>query len=105
MSDNLLTEDFDINDIPEKFIDKQSGKFRVKAMNDSYRELEKRFSSIPSIPKSADDYCINCDHGLFEVDKEMNKIFHQKGFTQEQVQTVYDLAAEKMVQHFGGEDK
>jgi hypothetical protein len=98
MSDNnLLTDDFDINDIPEKFLDKPSGRLRIKAMNDSYRELERKLSSQPSIPSSPEDYNIDCSHGLFEVDRDMNRTLHRNGFTQEQVQTVYDLAAEKMV--------
>ena len=38
-----------------------------------------------------------CDHGLFEEDKDLNLRMHAMGFTNEQVQFVYDIAAEKMV--------
>lgn len=88
---NLLT------DIPEKFKDPSTGAVRVNDLAKSYGELEKKLSAQPSAPKSHDEYCVNCDHGLFGVDAELNKRFHEKGFTNEQVQFVYDLAAEKMV--------
>jgi len=113
------------DEIPAKFKDPKTGEVRIDVMAKSYKELEKKASQSPSAPKSADEYCIDCNHGLFEIDDEMNKIFHEKGFTNEQVQTVYDLAAEKMVPmvmelagdfqadreieklitHFGGVDK
>lgn len=120
MNDTLLD-----NEIPAKFKDPDTGEVRMDAMVQSYKELEKRFSQMPSVPKTSDDYCINCDHGVFEIDTEMNKKLHEKGFTNEQVQIVYDLAVEKMipmviemagdfqaereveklVNHFGGPDK
>jgi len=113
------------DEIPAKFKDPKTGEVRIDAMAKSYKELEKKVSQNPPVPKSADEYCIDCNHGLFEMDTEMNKIFHEKGFTNDQVQTVYDLAAEKMVpmvmelagdfqadqeiekliNHFGGVDK
>ncbi len=83
--------------IPEKFKDPQTGELRTDSLLTSYSELEKRMSKMPTPPKSPDEYCINCDHGYFGVDKDMNKKLHEKGFTNEQVQVVYDLAAEKMV--------
>ncbi len=83
--------------IPEKFKDPQTGDLKVESLLTSYSELEKRMSKIPSVPKSPDEYCINCDHGYFGVDAQMNKKLHEKGFTNEQVQVVYDLAAEKLV--------
>lgn len=111
--------------IPDKFKDPSTGELKVESLLNSYSELEKRFSKMPSVPKSADEYCINCDHGYFGVDADMNKRLHEKGFTNDQVQFVYDLAAEKMVPmvfqiaadysaereieklvtHFGGEEK
>lgn len=83
--------------IPEKFKDPQTGELKVESLLTSYSELEKRLSRVPPVPKSHTDYCVNCDHGYFGVDDEMNKKLHEKGFTNEQVQIVYDLAAEKMV--------
>lgn len=120
MTDNLLD-----NQIPEKFKDPSTGGVRVDSLLKSYNELEKKLSSSPGAPKSPNDYCINCEHGLFGVDEELNRRFHDKGFTNDQVQFVYDLAAEKMVpmivemaadyqadreierlvSHFGGEEK
>lgn len=111
--------------IPDKFKDPSTGELKVESLLTSYSELEKRLSKTPSAPKSPDDYCVNCDHGYFGVDKDLNQKLHAKGFTNEQVQTVYDLAAEKMVplvfqiaadynaereveklvKHFGGEEQ
>lgn len=111
--------------IPDKFKDPSSGELKVDSLLTSYSELEKRLSKTPSVPKTPDDYCVNCDHGYFGVDKDLNQKLHAKGFTNEQVQTVYDLAAEKMVplvfqiaadynaereieklvKHFGGEEQ
>lgn len=92
MNDTLLD-----NEIPAKFKDPETGEVRMKDFAKSYKELEKKFSQAPVVPKSPEDYCINCDHGIFDIDADMNKILHEKGFTNEQVQTVYDLAAEKMI--------
>lgn len=120
MNDTLLD-----NDIPEKFKDSKTGALRTDVMLQSYKELEKKFSQSPSVPKTHDEYCVNCDHGFFDVDDEMNKKLHEQGFTNDQVQLVYDLAAEKMVpmivemagdfqaereveklvEHFGGPEK
>lgn len=83
--------------IPEKFKDPETGNVRLDALLQSYKELEKKLSGASSAPKSPDDYCIACDHGLFEVDPEVNARLHRHGMTQEQAQVVYDLAAEKMM--------
>lgn len=111
--------------IPDKFKDPNTGEVKMESLLTSYSELEKRLSRTPTPPKSPDDYCINCDHGYFSEDKELNAKLHAKGFTNEQVQIVYDLAAEKLVPlvfqvaadysaereieklvtHFGGEEK
>lgn len=111
--------------IPDKFKDPSTGELKVDSLLTSYSELEKKLSRMPAPPKSPDDYCINCSHGYFDVDADLNKKLHEKGFTNEQVQTVYDLAAErlvplvvqmaaeysaereieKLVGHFGGEEK
>lgn len=82
--------------IPDKFKD-ETGALKVDSLLTSYSELEKRLSRTPSPPKSAEDYCIDCSHGYFTADKELNQRLHEKGFTNEQVQIVYDLAAEKLV--------
>jgi hypothetical protein len=111
--------------IPDKFKNPETGELNIDNLLTSYSELEKKLSKGPSVPKSPDEYCIECQHGMFGVDADMNKRLHEKGFTNEQVQVVYDLAAEKMVplvvqmaadyradreieklvEHFGGDEK
>ena len=125
MSDNLLTETVDPAAIPEKFKDPQSGAVRMETLLNSYTELERKMSSQTKAPKAPDEYCIECRHGMFEPDMEVNERLHAKGLTNEQVQEVYDLAAEKLVpmivelagefqadrelekliSHFGGQEK
>ncbi len=128
---NLLfenTENIDPTNVPDKFKNPETGALRIDALINSYSELEKKMSSkpeMPSAPASHEEYCINCDHGMFEADEEINKRLHAKGMSQEQAQEVYDIAAEKMVPmvkeiaqdfsaeaevekliaHFGGADK
>lgn len=112
-------------DVPEKFKHPETGEVQIGMMAKSYKELESKLSQAPSAPKSYHEYCIDCSHGLFTADDEVNKRLHEKGFTPEQAQEVYDLAAEKMVpmiqeiaadfqadkeveklvQHFGGAQK
>jgi len=92
MTDNLLD-----NEIPEKFKDPDSGEIKVNDLARSYKELERKLSKTPSVPKSPDEYCVDCSHGLFEPDASINAQLHAKGFTPDQVQFVYDLAAERMV--------
>lgn len=111
--------------IPEKFRDLDTGGLKTDLLLSSYVELERRLSRVPAPPKTPEGYEISIPHSYFGVDAEMNKKLHEKGFTNEQVQFVYDLAAEKMVplvmqmaadynadreieklvQHFGGEEK
>jgi hypothetical protein len=85
------------NEIPEKFKDQETGKVRTDVLLQSYKELEKQFSKMPAVPKSAEEYCVQCDHGFFDIDNDLNKRLHEKGFTNDQVQFVYDIAAEKMI--------
>ena len=96
---NLLIEDVDPAIIPDKFKNAETGAIRLDALVNSYGELEKKMSekATHSAPASPEEYCVNCDHGMFEPDTEINKRLHAKGMSQEQVQEVYDLAAEKMV--------
>ena len=43
------------------------------------------------------DYKVDVSHGLFDVDPDVNHRLHRCGCTPEQVQEVYNLAAEKLV--------
>lgn len=97
MSINLLIEDLDETTIPEKFKEPQSGDLRVQALINSYSEMEKKLSGIQSAPKSPEEYCVDCSHGMFEPDVDINRRLHAKDFTQIQAQEVYDLAADKMI--------
>lgn len=130
--------------IPEKFWDPKTGRIRVDALLKSYLELERKLAGMVPAPgpdaapadkdrllsalgrpPSPEAYCIDCNHGLFGPDEEVNRRLHAAGMTNDQAQTVYDLAAERMVpmvrevaarfgaegelrrlvDHFGGEDK
>lgn len=96
--------------IPVKFWDAQTGAIRVDALLKSYLELERRLSGpadpavqrsealkLLGVPETADAYCIRCDHGLFDPDPDLNAQLHGAGFTPDQAQLVYDLAAERLV--------
>ena len=85
--------------VPEKFWDEKAKAIRVDALLKSYLELERKLSSAPKTsgaPETPDGYCISCDHGLFEPDPEINSRLHGAGFSAEQAQLVYDLAAERL---------
>lgn len=116
MDENLLNQSVDAApavEIPQKFIDPETGTLRTDALIKSYIALEKKLSTMgPSLadpegrmralkelgcPDCADDYDIDLSHGLFDKDDLLNQQFFEKGFTNDQVQMVYDLAAEKLV--------
>ncbi len=114
MTDNLLTPEIETSEnkpanIPEKFWDAEKQEIRTDALLNSYLELEKKLSGMINpddrqrvlsslgVPETADAYEIDVSHGLFPADPDMNKRLHERGFTPEQVQMVYDLAVEKMV--------
>ena len=83
--------------IPEKFKDPDTGEIKLDLLAKSYRELEQRLSQNPKPPAKPEEYCIECAHGLFEPDEEINHRLHAKGFTQDQAQEVYNIAADKMI--------
>ncbi|MES2728506.1 MAG: hypothetical protein V4621_00205 [Pseudomonadota bacterium] len=127
--------------LPEKFWDAKAGQVRLDALIKSYLHLEQKLSqSLPmpqgpedkqriyrllGQPETADGYQIDCSHGLFDSDSELNQKLFALGFSAEQAQAVYDAAAEKLVPlildvagefqadreldrlvgHFGGVDK
>lgn len=126
--------------LPERFWDARSGTLRLDALIGEFLEMERRLSEgaapgaavgtalpagIPAgIPEGPEGYCIDCAHGLFEPDPEVNARLHAAAFTPEQAQLLYDLAAERLapmiqdiaagmaaerdlerlVAHFGGEE-
>jgi hypothetical protein len=115
------------NDVPEKFWDPERGEMRTDALLKSYIELERKLGSIASldIPQSADEYGIKLDDPLLQSDADINARLHAAGFTRQQAQLVYDLAAERLtpmiaevasvfeadsqiarlIDHFGGAEK
>ncbi|HEY1096289.1 MAG TPA: hypothetical protein VGF14_03525 [Alphaproteobacteria bacterium] len=106
--DNLLNADAPANppveqkakpNVPDKFWDKDRQEIRVDSLLKSYLELEKKLSADKkkNVPETPRDYQIKLDHDLFTADDEINERLHEAGFTDAQVQLVYDLAAEKMV--------
>ncbi len=109
MNDTLLTPDLTQNDpqeqnpesslkVPEKFLNPETGEIRVESLLKSYLALEKKLSER-AVPCSQDplNYHIECAHGLFEPDEDINQRLAERGFTPEQAQEVYDLAAEKLI--------
>jgi hypothetical protein len=114
-------------DIPEKFWDSERGEIRTEALLKSYTELERKMGSTPppDIPASPEEYAIKIDDPLLQSDSDINARLHAAGFTRQQAQLVYELAAERLtpmvaevaavfeaenqiarlVDHFGGTEK
>jgi hypothetical protein len=101
--------------VPEKFWDRDAGTIRTDALLKSYVELERKLGSmVPlpgdddqegrerlrralGVPTTAQEYRIESRDELLEPTPEINTRLHQAGFTQEQAQLVYDLAAEHVL--------
>lgn len=103
-------------EVPEKFWDPETGAVRVDALVRSYVELERRLGrSLPQPegpedreardrllaalgrPAQPDGYVVRPPNDLIEPDPALNARLHAAGFTQDQVQLVYDLAAERLL--------
>src|SRR3989338_10999079 len=122
MTDNLLTAETPAEEnaasdkpasVPDKFWDANTKEIRVDALLNSYLALEKRLSKmvpltetdedkrrlqkIMGVPDTADLYQVDLQSDLINIDPELNARLHAKGFTNEQVQEIYDLATEKLV--------
>lgn len=127
------------DNVPEKFWDAENEQIRIDALLKSYLELEKKLATmidpqkadksqigkIIGVPETPEGYELDLENNLLEIDPDMNALFHESGFTKEQVQLVYNLAEEKMLpmivqlaedfqadkeveklkSHFGGEEK
>lgn len=113
--------------IPAKFWDEETGTLRGDALVKSYKELERKLGKAgeTSRPASPEDYAIAEPNELVSSDQDINAALFEAGFTQEQAQLVYDLAAdrlmpmvaevasvfeaerqiERLVEHFGGQDQ
>lgn len=113
--------------LPEKFWDQDKGEMRTDSLVKSYQALEQKLGALAGqgVPDDPDGYNIKTENELFTSDPTVNAELHAAGFSQEQAQTVYDLAAEYMLpmvtgvasefhaqaqvdrlaQRFGGEEK
>lgn len=98
--------------IPEKFLDPETKQIRLDMLLKSYLELEKKLASLPkaeakitqntdgNLLQNADmpeKYDITISHEMFTQDDDIDMVLRQNGFTNQQAQIVYDLAADKMV--------
>lgn len=127
-----------------RFRDPATGRLDVGALLAAYEALARRAQSMVIVPgPDADDgararfrramgipddprgYRVTIRHPRLGVDTKVNQRLHAAGFTPQQVQVVYDLAAERvmpvieamsaghraetdlaaLVRHFGGEDR
>ncbi|WGF89277.1 capsid assembly protein [Marinivivus vitaminiproducens] len=103
-------------DVPEKFWDAKAGCLRTEALLKSYLELERRLARSVVLPENDDDqeghkrlrralgvpetpdaYAIEASSDILKPDADLNAVLHEAGFTQRQVQLVYDLAAERVL--------
>lgn len=99
--------------LPDKFWDEEKQAVRLDELIKSYLELEKRISgSVPlpqsdderfsllrrmGLPETPEEYELDFSHGLFGADPDVTSRLHAKGLTPDQMQEVYNLAAEKLV--------
>jgi len=134
--------------LPDKFWDPETRSVRLEQLAKRYTALERRMSgmiAVPGdeapdedrtafrqqldrlrgVPETPDAYQVAERHPLLAPDAELNGLLHQAGFTPDQVQLVYDLAADRvlpviedlaaefeadrqlvrLIDHFGGEER
>lgn len=122
MTESLLTSQTpdspasDTPQIPQKFLDPQTGAPDVAKLVRSYLELERKLSTMVRVPRDGadetetaafrralgvpdtpDEYEINVNTDFLDIDPVVNGRLHAAHFTPRQVQLVYDLAAERML--------
>jgi len=102
--------------VPEKFWDAAQATVRTEALLKSYLEIERKLGSMIALPTDADDsegrnrllralgvpespegYQIESQSALLDPSPEINARLHAAGFTPEQAQLVYDLAADHLL--------
>jgi hypothetical protein len=102
--------------IPAKFRDPETGELRTQALLRSYLELERKLARMVELPQpdsppetagafrraigvpdTPEDYPVKPPHPMIQPDPDINAALHAAGFTPEQAQLVYDLAAERML--------
>jgi Phage T7 capsid assembly protein len=102
--------------VPEKFWDGEAGCVRTDALLKSYLEIERKVGSMVAlpaddsdsvahsrlqralgVPESPDDYQLTSPGPLLDPSPEINAKLHAAGFTPQQAQLVYDLAADHLL--------
>ena len=93
---NLIKEQNE-TPVPEKFLDKEWN-VNVNDLAKSYVALEKKLGAPKEgIPQDAKGYEINLKNPLMMVDEKINERLFALGLTNEQVQGVYDIAADIII--------
>ena len=93
---NLIKEQNE-TPVPEKFLDKE-GNVNVNDLAKSYVALEKKLGAPKEgIQSDAKGYKINLKNPLMMVDEKINERLFALGLTNEQVQGVYDIAADIII--------
>ncbi|MBQ4472403.1 MAG: hypothetical protein II942_04095 [Alphaproteobacteria bacterium] len=86
--------------IPSEFLD-ENGDVKVNELVSAYQELLAKISHENDqkkvVPPNADAYQLTMKNELIQPDAEINQILFEHGFTNEQAQVVYDLAADKVL--------
>lgn len=92
--------------VPDKFKNPKTGCINIEDLLKAYLALEKKVGNrqklLPSspngtMPNSPEEYDIVMKNPNLIMDKEINRRLFELGFTNEQLQAVYDLAAEKII--------
>lgn len=105
-----------VESVPEKFRNAETGEMRVEALLKSYQELERKlgtmlrlpgegateeevqnFRKALGVPESPEGYELEMKSELIAADPEVNTRLFEAGFTPTQAQLVYDLAVEKVL--------
>ena len=87
-------------EIPSEFLD-DNGDVKINELVSAYRHLLKQAlgeSDVQKVvPANANAYQLKMKNELIQPDDEVNQILFDHGFTNDQAQVVYDLAADKVV--------
>lgn len=91
-----------LSKIPVRFVDEKTGELKLEELIEDYLSLIERDenlveTNIRHTPESFDKYDIKINNPVFERDDEVLQKLFAKGFSNDQVQMVYDLAEEKVI--------
>ena len=95
-----MIETQEATQIPSEFLD-ENGDVKIKEFVSAYQHLKDQVSGKNDIqkivPANADAYELKMKNDMIQPDAEVNQILFEHGFTNDQAQVVYDLAADKVV--------